>query len=280
VFSNMLCIIRREGNEAFVDDDYELAVKKYSEAIELNAYDAEFYLKRAAAYMKLENYQAAVADTSSAASLQPTNCKAHTRKGMALFHLEDFKAAKQAFLDALELDKENKELKMWVRKCDAELDLAANEAKLGADSTERVVVGMATEEDPQPSQTEEGTRTSEQTVPKETSGPGADSTTVAHSSALASSVTEAQARHEQPQTPAAPPKPRFDWYQTETHVIVTLMTKNTRQENVKVEYGEKTLSATVKLPTGSEFSLELDLANPIVPAQCKTRIMSTKVKQL
>ena len=38
------------------------------------------------------------------------------------------------------------------------------------------------------------------------------------------------------------------------------------------------LSVTVKLPSGSEFSLELDLAHAIVPAQCKTRIMSTKVK--
>lgn len=34
-----------------------LRLQKYSEAIELNAYDADCYLKRAAAFMKLENYQ-------------------------------------------------------------------------------------------------------------------------------------------------------------------------------------------------------------------------------
>jgi len=33
----------------------------------------------------------------------------------------------------------------------------------------------------------------------------------------------------------------------------------------------------VKLPSGSDFSLELDLAHDIVPAQSKTRLMSTKV---
>ena len=35
---------------------------------------------------------------------------------------------------------------------------------------------------------------------------------------------------------------RYDWYQTETHVIITIMIKNTKQENVKVEFGEKTVS--------------------------------------
>ena len=37
--------------------DLDLILQKYSDAIELNAYDAEFYLKRAAAFMKLTNYQ-------------------------------------------------------------------------------------------------------------------------------------------------------------------------------------------------------------------------------
>ena len=36
----------------------------------------------------------------------------------------------------------------------------------------------------------------------------------------------------------------------------------------------------MKLPSGSDFSLELDLAHDIVPAQCKTRLMSTKVNML
>ncbi|KAJ7356194.1 Suppressor of G2 allele of SKP1 [Desmophyllum pertusum] len=123
----------REGNEAFVDDDYELAIKKYSEAIELNAYDAEFYLKRAAAFMKLANYQAAAADTSSAHQFYSLNIVRHTQEKDWLFlNLKISQLAKEAFSDALNLDKENKELKMWIRKCVAELDLAANEAKTGS----------------------------------------------------------------------------------------------------------------------------------------------------
>ncbi|KAL9973430.1 hypothetical protein ACROYT_G019890 [Oculina patagonica] len=271
----------REGNEAFVDDDYELAVKKYSDAIELNAYDAEIYLKRAAAFMKLTNYQAAAADASSAVSLQPENCKAHTRKGMAFFYLENFTAAKEAFSDALKLDRENKELKMWIRKCDAELDLAVNEAQLGANSTEAVVVGMASGEDSRPEKNENAdaaSKANEQTPVTEASATAAESASVTDPTASVSSATLSQPHQEQPQPKPAAPKPRYDWYQTETHVVVTLMIKNTKQENVNVEYGDKTLSATVKLPSGSDFSLELDLAHSIVPAQCKTRVMSTKIE--
>ncbi|XP_068718215.1 protein SGT1 homolog isoform X1 [Montipora capricornis] len=266
----------REGNDAFVDDDYDLAVKKYSEAIELDASNAEFYLKRAAAYMKLGHFQDAVADASSAVRLHPTNTKAHSRKGLAFFNLGDYKSAKQSFFDALQLDKENKELQTWVGKCDAQLD-EASEAKPGADAAEKVV-GMASGDESQLPETGESTSTDKQAPGSEVVSSVADSSSTADFSVPVSSVLEAQAHNEQPQAPAAPPKPRFDWYQTETHVVVTLMIKKAKEENVNVEYGEKTLSASVKLPSGSEFTLELDLAHMIVPAQCKTRIMSTKIE--
>jgi len=35
------------------------------------------------------------------------------------------------------------------------------------------------------------------------------------------------------------PKIKHDWYQTDTHVIVTILAKNV--ENVKVVYGESTV---------------------------------------
>ena len=36
----------------------------------------------------------------------------------------------------------------------------------------------------------------------------------------------------------------------------------------------------MKLPSGNDFSLEFDLAHDIVPGQCRTRLMSTKVNTL
>ena len=41
------------------------------------------------------------------------------------------------------------------------------------------------------------------------------------------------------------------------------------------------MSATVKLPgSSSEFSLELDLAHPIIPDKCITKVLGSKVSEL
>ncbi|KAL6447344.1 hypothetical protein ACFW04_001522 [Cataglyphis niger] len=72
------------------------------------------------------------------------------------------------------------------------------------------------------------------------------------------------------------PKIKHDWYQTETHVIVTILAKNT--ENVKVAYEENALSVSAKLPSGNEYSLELDLAHPIVVEQCTHKVWPSKIE--
>lgn len=72
------------------------------------------------------------------------------------------------------------------------------------------------------------------------------------------------------------PKIKHNWYQTETHVVVIVHAKNC--ENVKISCGENTLSVSAQLPTGSDYSLELDLARPIVPDQCSHKISPTKIE--
>ncbi|CAD6237279.1 GSCOCG00002229001-RA-CDS [Cotesia congregata] len=72
------------------------------------------------------------------------------------------------------------------------------------------------------------------------------------------------------------PKINHDWYQTEAFVIVTVLAKNT--SNVKAQFGETTLSVGAKLPSGSEYSLELDLAHEIVPDQCSYKVIPSKIE--
>lgn len=72
------------------------------------------------------------------------------------------------------------------------------------------------------------------------------------------------------------PKIRHDWYQTETHVIVTILAKNS--EKVKVVYEKNTLSVSALLPSGNEYTLELDLAHPIVPDQCSHKVVPFKIE--
>jgi len=72
------------------------------------------------------------------------------------------------------------------------------------------------------------------------------------------------------------PKIKHDWYQTEAYVVVTILAKNS--DNVKVSYSETTLSLSAKLPSGSDYSLELDLAHHIVPEQCSHKVVPSKIE--
>lgn len=72
------------------------------------------------------------------------------------------------------------------------------------------------------------------------------------------------------------PKIKHDWYQTESSVIVTILAKNA--ENVKVCCNKQSLSVSAKLPSGSDYSLELDLAHAVVPEQCTHKTIPSKIE--
>lgn len=73
-------------------------------------------------------------------------------------------------------------------------------------------------------------------------------------------------------------KIKYDWYQTESQVIITLMIKNIQKNDVNVEFSEKELSALVKLPSGEDYSLALRLLHPIIPEQSTFKVLSTKIE--
>ncbi|NWV10250.1 SGT1 protein, partial [Ptilonorhynchus violaceus] len=71
---------------------------------------------------------------------------------------------------------------------------------------------------------------------------------------------------------------RYDWYQTESQVIVTIMIKNAQKDDVSVQFLEKKMNASVRLPSGEDFNLKLDLLHSIVPEQSTFKVLSTKVE--
>ncbi|XP_072639013.1 protein SGT1 homolog isoform X2 [Canis lupus baileyi] len=83
-----------------------------------------------------------------------------------------------------------------------------------------------------------------------------------------SEVSDSQRTHQS--------KIKYDWYQTESQVIITLMIKNVQKNNVNVEFSEKELSALVKLPSGEDYNLKLRLLHPIIPEQSTFKVLSTK----
>ncbi|KAL0966364.1 hypothetical protein UPYG_G00294400 [Umbra pygmaea] len=74
------------------------------------------------------------------------------------------------------------------------------------------------------------------------------------------------------------PHIRHDWYQTESQVIITIMVKNAPEEGVNINFTDRQLSAVVKLPSGEDFSLNINLLHPIVAQQSTFRVLSTKVE--
>ena len=82
--------------------------------------------------------------------------------------------------------------------------------------------------------------------------------------------------------PQAMPVPKIshDWYQTETQVVVEVRIKKLKADECKIEIGETNLSVTAALPSGSEYSLELDLAHPVVPAQSGYKVLLVNFLQM
>ncbi|XP_056248347.1 protein SGT1 homolog isoform X1 [Seriola aureovittata] len=79
------------------------------------------------------------------------------------------------------------------------------------------------------------------------------------------------------QTPAVP-NVKYDWYQTESQVIVTVMAKNVPKDGVSVKFMDKELEAMIQLASGENYNFHLHLLHPIIPQQSNFKILTTKVE--
>ncbi|CAO3619273.1 unnamed protein product, partial [Cunninghamella blakesleeana] len=63
-----------------------------------------------------------------------------------------------------------------------------------------------------------------------------------------------------PDVPATPQKVRVrhEWFQNNDYVTVEVFMKNIKQDTVSLVFYDKSLSLTIKMPTGSDYNLELD----------------------
>ncbi|KAL3689179.1 hypothetical protein R1sor_015488 [Riccia sorocarpa] len=113
--------LERQALLAFLDEEYDGAVRLYGEAIKLNPSNPELYCGRAAVYIKQKLYTDAVADAKEAIKLNQNLSQAHFRKGEACFHLEEYSTAKAAFEDGCKVDPNNSKFQTWISKCDAKL---------------------------------------------------------------------------------------------------------------------------------------------------------------
>jgi len=245
-----------KGNEAFVAENYQEAIEQYSNALSFDPHFVDCLVARAHAYIKAEKYELAKKDADKAIDIVRASSdsqtsaavKAFLRSGIASFHLGRYKEAKNCFLEGQKMGEEPG-LAQWMTWSDDKI-------KKFGDFAPGVKPGKEKEAE---SKKDESKSESTETAPSN----GTD--------------------NQEPGTsydPAAMPVPKIshDWYQTETQVVVEVRIKKLRAEDVKVEMEAASLSITAKLQAGSDYSLELDLAHPIVPEQSSYRILSTKLE--
>ncbi|KAG0294202.1 Suppressor of G2 allele of SKP1 [Dissophora globulifera] len=236
-----------QGSHAFTDEDYEEALNFYTKAIEINATHVEIFLKRSTTYQKLGKDKEAYEDALKALELvkeKPSvdvsvEAKAQLRKGVAAYHLQDFDTAKEALEACYVLSPEQRTLSSWMRKVDQEI---AKRPKVVA-----------------------ATPTAAAAAPTPTPA--------------AVPVTPAAAPIPTPAATPAAVRVRHEWYQNDAYVTISVFIKNAKKDAVEINFTDNALSVSVKMPTGSDYSLELDpLSHAVVPSESKYEVLSTKIE--
>jgi len=91
-----------------------------------------------------------VADAKDALKADPSFAKAALRLGMAQFELEEFQLAKEAFEGGLAVDPASRGFKMWIRKCQAELELTGTASAPASNATAATAAPAAAKAAPAP----------------------------------------------------------------------------------------------------------------------------------
>ena len=103
--------LKAEGNTAFAEQDFDLAVEKFSRAIELDDSNHVLFSNRSAAYTGLKKYDEAKADAEKCIEMKKDWSKGYARLGAALHGLKEFDAAINAYEEGLKLEADNSVLK-------------------------------------------------------------------------------------------------------------------------------------------------------------------------
>ena len=250
-----------KANAAFVEENYDEAVDWYTKAIDLDSQNTELFVHRAQAYIKNENYEDAIKDCEQAIALNAQNSKAYLRKGIAEFHLNRYNEAKSSFQAGQNIDDTEKKFATWIRKCEAEINLAEEDSDAVGTKMGVAVGSDASQKDNKPE------------IDKPTDPAAAKS----ESQAAVKPENIAAAEPVEIPMPTGP-KTRYDWYQTESQVILTILVKKVKEKDLDLNLQENTLSLTLKLPSGGDYSLELDLLHPIIPDKSITKVLGSKVE--
>jgi hypothetical protein len=249
-----------EGDALFVEGDYEGAMAQYSESLRADSGGIRVLVHRAIASAALGRHDDALADAERALALDDGCAPAHLRKGIAHFELGDYAAAAAACASAAALDP-SRAVKMWLRKANAEL-LEADGAGAGGATAAAVPAPQFV---PAPA-----------AAAPAAAAPGPAPAVADPPQPIAATVRSAGPPRST--TPAALKNVRHEWYQTDSHVVLALFFKKQRREDCTIEFTEREVDISLRLPDSAEFICNLELADAIVPESCSSEVLGTKIE--
>eukprot|EP01080_Neovahlkampfia_damariscottae_P003808 gene3808-6969_t len=104
--------LKKEGNDLFQNNSLKEAYDKYTDAIKIDpnasSLNSQIYCNRSAVAMKMNDYKLAAKDASTAIDLNPEYVKAYIRRAAAYEKLENYQEAVYDLNKAKELDPENR----------------------------------------------------------------------------------------------------------------------------------------------------------------------------
>jgi len=74
--------------------------------------------------------------------------------------------------------------------------------------------------------------------------------------------------------------PRYDHYQTDTYVVLTVWVKKRLPQEVDVQYGSKSIDIKINASDSNldSFHVFLHLKHAIIPERCQTKVLSSKIE--
>ncbi|KFV63109.1 Suppressor of G2 allele of SKP1, partial [Dryobates pubescens] len=209
-------------------------------ALEKNPDDAEYYCQRAYAYILLQKYADAVADAKKSLELNPSNAVALLRKGIGEYHIKNYASALESFRAGQRLDNQT----------------GQSLIQLGLKHLQGQGLNHL------PGQPTESQKHSD----------------VDDTFSIWIKRCEETLNGKKNHIYLIRNLIWYDWYQTESQVIVTIMIKNAQKDDVSVQFSEKEMNASVRLPAGEDYNLKLVLRHSIVPEQSTFKVLSTKIE--
>lgn len=252
------------ANALFVDGDYEAALARYDAAVAAQPESAEAHIKRAACHDKLGRHDAALKDADAAVALAPASAAAHHHRGTALLRLERYPEARKALREAQRLLGGGPMHTSVLGVIKAQLAEVKEKEGLQREAPE----GVAHVSPPRAVTTDSAAPVTTITagpVRPLSPGVGEVSDAVAAMSPFGTAVTTTAtgAPADAAAGGGAPRPPRFDWYQSLSHVTVTVWVKGAVEGASSVMVADQRLEASLTTADGGVHTLALRLYAPI-----------------